>query len=283
VSAREPLGPEEQEAADRLREWSVAAPSVALDERILAQARAAVAPPVRRPRPLLVGLASAATLVLAVGVVWRVLEAPSADLPAIPAAMPQMRATDADTATVPEPASAAAGAQPTGEEVATPAPAQRQPDPDARQGAAAPLGRATAVPPPPPPPAEPALPPAEIAEIQAEPAPAPASPPVAPPPPPSPPGSVHADAERAQAPADSASRMASPGAADREQGGAHETRRERGAAAQESPVAAIQRIRALIAAGARAEARVEIERLAERMPGLALPPDLQALASEPER
>lgn len=78
MNAREPLSPEEQALSNRLGEWSPGGPSAALDARILAQARGAVAAPAKRSqrRPWLVSLASAAALILTVGVVWRTIEAP---------------------------------------------------------------------------------------------------------------------------------------------------------------------------------------------------------------
>lgn len=81
MNAREPLTVEERLLAGRLAEWSVGAPSVQIEQRILAQARAAVVSAAsmtqgRKRQPWLFGLASAAVLTLAVGVVWRVSEAP---------------------------------------------------------------------------------------------------------------------------------------------------------------------------------------------------------------
>jgi hypothetical protein len=79
MTAREPLTGEERELAARLAEWNVGVPSPAIEQAVLAHAR--TAQPVaratvgRRP-PWLVGLASAAVLTLAVGIVWRVLESP---------------------------------------------------------------------------------------------------------------------------------------------------------------------------------------------------------------
>lgn len=79
MSAHEPLDPQERELAARLAEWRVGSPPPAVEQAILAQARAAAraagARPARR-RAWLPGLAAAAVLVLAVGVVWRVLENP---------------------------------------------------------------------------------------------------------------------------------------------------------------------------------------------------------------
>ena len=83
----EPLSQEEQALAQRLVQWKTGEPDTALDQKILAQARSAVATPTARPdrrnsrRPWLVGLASAATFVFAVGLIWRVAEQPSESLP----------------------------------------------------------------------------------------------------------------------------------------------------------------------------------------------------------
>ncbi len=84
MSTHEPLSPQERELAARLASWQVAAPSPEIEQAILARARAAAAAGAtagnRRP-PWLVSLASAAVLVLGLGVVWRVMEAPPADGP----------------------------------------------------------------------------------------------------------------------------------------------------------------------------------------------------------
>jgi hypothetical protein len=284
VSAREPLGPEEQALADRLREWSVAPPSAALDERILAQARAAVARPVRRPRPLLIGLASAASLVLAVGVVWRVLEAPPEPLAPVPEAMPQMRGAGADAAA---PAAATAG-----DAAATQAPAQRQADAPAGQRAAERGPARTAPRAQSPGPAAPAPDLADLAETPVEPAPVPAlapapapAPEPPPPPPPAPPARTRGGAEAgaARTPAAPALRIAAPETDDRERGRVLEARRERGSAVAEPATQAIERIRGLIAEGELDQARAQVALLRERWPDLVLPADLQALAVEPPR
>lgn len=98
MSAREPLTAEERQLAERLAEWSVGAPSAQIEQRILSQARAAVAVAPARPAagrrrpPWLLGLASAAVLTLAVGVVWRVVEAPSESaifMESVPVAAPE--------------------------------------------------------------------------------------------------------------------------------------------------------------------------------------------------
>lgn len=93
MNPREPLSPEEQSLASRLREWSPGAPPEHLDAAILAQARTAVTTSLRRRRhPWRVGVASAAALILTVGVVWRTLESPQNEiLISPPASSPVMR------------------------------------------------------------------------------------------------------------------------------------------------------------------------------------------------
>jgi hypothetical protein len=89
MTSREPLSPDEQALAERLHGWATGGPSAQLDDRILAQSRAAVGAKRVVRRPWLVSVASAAALVLTVGVVWRVSESPRSDdlpfeAPAIP-------------------------------------------------------------------------------------------------------------------------------------------------------------------------------------------------------
>ncbi len=83
---REPLTPEEREFAQRLsRLGGHAAPSPALDAKILAAARAAVQPQPRRQRarwPLGVGIA--ASLALAIGIAWQLRPLPGDEV--LPAA-----------------------------------------------------------------------------------------------------------------------------------------------------------------------------------------------------
>jgi hypothetical protein len=82
MNAREPLSTEERIISDRLRgEWPMVEPGTHLDRAILERARISVVPGhVRGPRqPWLVGLATAATLVLTFGVIWRTMEAPRRD------------------------------------------------------------------------------------------------------------------------------------------------------------------------------------------------------------
>lgn len=78
-SRHEPLSPDEQALAARLVQWKTGEPDTSLDRMILAQARSAVSTPAQptqrsHQRPWLVGLASAATFVFAVGLIWRVAE-----------------------------------------------------------------------------------------------------------------------------------------------------------------------------------------------------------------
>lgn len=110
--SREPLTPAEQPFAQRLRAWPAGEPSPQLDARILADARAAVAKRPKR-RPALVGFASAAALVLTVGVAWRVGQEPAQDV-LMQAPLPEMRSAeplrgDRDEGIAPQPAAPAAG------------------------------------------------------------------------------------------------------------------------------------------------------------------------------
>lgn len=76
----DPLDANERALADLLARDASAGPSPQLDARILAAARAATATPARdtrRPRPRwIAGMAVAATLVLAVGIAWRLRPLP---------------------------------------------------------------------------------------------------------------------------------------------------------------------------------------------------------------
>ncbi len=107
MSTHEALSEQERALAQRLREWSVVGPSAELDASILAQARAEVAtsaPRRRRQRPFLVGLASAAVLVLTVGVIWQVAEQPPESLPMPAPAQPEFRAGPQPSSSDPQPA-----------------------------------------------------------------------------------------------------------------------------------------------------------------------------------
>ncbi len=152
----EPLSPEEQALAQRLAQWKTGEPDTSLDRLILAQARSTVsaeaeaARPLRRPgrRPWLVGLASAATFVFAVGLIWRVAEQAPEPLAGmarqqLPADIPrgQLPAADDESAAVvfmeppapmeapppvPAPAAPAAGRDVSGGAVVDAAPSRRQ-------------------------------------------------------------------------------------------------------------------------------------------------------------
>jgi hypothetical protein len=70
---REPLDADEAALARIHRALPASEPAVALDARILAQARAAVVKPARRPRPWFMGagFGAAATAVMAAGIAWQ--------------------------------------------------------------------------------------------------------------------------------------------------------------------------------------------------------------------
>ena len=73
----EPLDAEERELADLLAREALPGPSPQLDARILAAARAATTPASRHPRRRwIAGLGIAASLVLAVGIAWRLRPLP---------------------------------------------------------------------------------------------------------------------------------------------------------------------------------------------------------------
>lgn len=301
MNRHEPLDAPERELAARLAEWKVGTPPPRIEQAILAQARAAAATaartnPVRRP-PWLLGLASAAVLTLAVGVVWRVLEAPPDEtlfLESLPIADEVMR----EKVTAERSAPAAGQAAPVME--------AREPEADV-SGAASGSGvtsdaaRREAQPPPAAPrpwPAEPAqqsMPaaPAPVAPPDPAPQAAPTMPaePSPPPPPPlapapaSPPAFPAAPPERMKA-GESAAATAAPAApvqrqARREQSFADEAAGEAVARITGEDDLAfgneVTRIRELLRRGARAEALTALERLQRRYPQHKLPADLKAM------
>lgn len=73
---QEPLDAAERELADLLARDALPGPSPQLDARILAAARAATTPASRRPRRWIAGIGIAASLVLAVGIAWRLRPLP---------------------------------------------------------------------------------------------------------------------------------------------------------------------------------------------------------------
>lgn len=314
MNRHQPLDAQERELAARLAEWKVGAPPPRIEQAILAQARAAAATaartkPARRP-PWLLGLASAAVLTLAVGVAWRVLEAPPEDmllLESLPVADEVVR----EKTTAERPAAAAGQA--------APAMDVRQPVED-MSGVAASSGvtsdaerreappRAAAARPWPAEPAQQSLPKAEAPVPPPVPAPAmaptmPAAPPPPPPLPPSPP-LVPAPVVAAPAPAtppafpapppgrtragDSAAAAAAPAPAAPVQ---RQARREQSYADEAAGEAVariagdddlafgneVTRIRELLRRGERDEALPALERLQRRFPQKELPADLKAL------
>ena len=83
----EDLAREERELAALYRRLPNAEPDAALDARVLADADRAVARPARRrAQPWLIGLGSAAALVLVAGIAWRMQ--PTLQEPTLPARMP---------------------------------------------------------------------------------------------------------------------------------------------------------------------------------------------------
>lgn len=83
ANPREPLSPEEVALARVYAALPGGEPSTALDARVLAQARAAVAPARRRPRPwfLMPGVGAAAAAVMAAGMAWQLGWLGEAQLP----------------------------------------------------------------------------------------------------------------------------------------------------------------------------------------------------------
>ncbi len=141
----DPLDADERALADLLARDALPGPSPQLDARILAAARSATATtttatrsPSRRPRPRwIAGMGIAATLVLAIGIAWRLRPLP----PAVPAAS---EAPQADMVRILEPTARTASPQPPAAEDAvyrqmTSPPAQvlSKPVPAERESAAA--------------------------------------------------------------------------------------------------------------------------------------------------
>lgn len=110
------LDPEERELAARLAALDTGGPSAALDARILAAARAAVAPAAttpasRRPRRWPTAVGAAATLVIAVGLAWQLK--PLFDLPPpLPRQTPSAGSADAEVLVYAEPMPAPPAAHP---------------------------------------------------------------------------------------------------------------------------------------------------------------------------
>ena len=274
-----PLTAEEQALAQRLaRLGPHAEPSPALDARVLAAAHAATAVPVttqsrRRRWPAALGLA--ASLVLAVGLAWRLRPlpepppapraAPEAGNTAAPAAPAVMQAPMPSAAPAPEPEVANDAAA---REVAPPARAaatpgivlESPPSPRATpvdQRSAAKVAATAAIPVPPAPP-----PPEALRDVAA---PAPAAPPA-----------TEAIAPQSATHANEAEQAVSAG--DNRQ--ADEPTDEVPPATVDSPAvrdAWLQRIHRLVDAGDITGARASLREFARRYPDYPLPEDLRAL------
>lgn len=293
---REPLTPDEQALAHRLGQLGPhGEPSPALDARILAAARGARASSRRPVRRWPVALGVAASLVLAVGIAWRLRPppGPAADdgmtramtVPQAPVADQAGAARNAEgeadqTAPAPSPAGEAAAARVAREPAVDEAPADtaKAPTQAVARSAPAPL------------PAPPAPEPAVVLDAPAASAPAIAALPA--PPPPSPPSEAGALPPRANAaPAPLARKAASP--ATQEQDAGFDAAAAANAAEGDEPSddvppatadspavrdAWLQRIRELFASGQADAARASLKEFVHRHPDAPLPDDLRALA-----
>jgi len=104
----QPFDAEEAALAQRLRALSSGAPSARLDAAILAAARA---PRPARPRPLwIAGFAAAASLVLVVGLLWRLPPEQRATSAPMPPPMPRAALREAEPSATPAPTTPAADA-----------------------------------------------------------------------------------------------------------------------------------------------------------------------------
>lgn len=302
---REPLTPEEQALARRLGQLGQLGPhgphgepSPALDARILAAARAPQARPARRARrwPLALGLA--ASLVLAVGIAWRLrpLPGPPADEAmtrsvATPTArpiegadmarkaQPQAGGIPSVPAAAAEPTPSRAAREPAVDDIRTektttsarattsaPTPSAPMPEPtvvlDAPAPAAAPA--IATLPPPPPPPSSPA-PVVGAPQPQAAAAATPALP--------------ARKAARTAAQAEGDAGFDAAAAANEASG--DEPSEDVPPATADAPAvreAWLQRIRELLAEGRSEDARASLKEFLHRYPDARLPDDLRALA-----
>lgn len=293
------LAHEERELAALYRHLPQAEPDAALDAAVLSEASRAVAPPKRHPLPRwMVALSSAAVLVLAAGLVWRLefaqqqapVEAPAALQQAQPDALDDT--TTQDMAPPAEPAAAPASGRASQPAMArrAPAAAPALPAPQVRQErerqapAITPQVKALAVPPakraasaPPriaPPPAV-----DEASSMPVPPLPAPPLP-IPPPPMPSKPLTAASQEHPATMATAYTADMAQP--ADGTTATAS-TVGARGEAAA-TPPAFTQRVeqirQTLRQGGSRNEARKSVHALQHDFPGVVLPDDLRALNDE---
>lgn len=285
---REPLTPEEQALARRLAQPGPQAdPSPALDARILAAARADDVRGGRsalRPRPWRIALGVAASLVLAVGLAWRLRPLPGPPIDRGASSAESAASSNVEAGSAQQPAASAAPEKTTGEPAA-----------------------AFAVPPPREIAAPPALPSVESQRARAPAAPEPAKtipaapePPVvleapAPPAPiddmalPAPPPPAFAPAVQSEPRAEPARKAAAEempeeagvdAAAAADQAAGDEPEMEVPPATADSPdvrEAWLQRIRELLAAGQTDAARASLKEFVHRHPDAPLPDDLRAL------
>jgi hypothetical protein len=281
---REPLTPEEQALARRLAQLGPQAePSSALDARILAAARAEETRAVnsaRRSRPWPVALGVAASLVLAIGLAWRLrpLPEPVAERAASgPATAPaeashQAAASSAQDTSAGEtlPAFAAPPPRDSAPSAPQPSPATPVESQRARVPAAPAFAKPTPTPEPP-----------VVLDAPATPVAATALPA---PPPPAPPAPAM-QSESRSAPARKAANEETPeeagidAAAAADQAG-DEPERDVPPATADSPdvrEAWLQRIRELLAAGQTDAARASLKEFVRRHPDAPLPDDLRAL------
>jgi hypothetical protein len=290
-SPREPLTPEEQALARRIAQLGPQGePSPALDARVLAAARADEARGRRsslRPRPWPVALGVAASLVLAIGLAWRLrpLPVPIEGAASTDTARQQPAASSAQEKTTGEPA--AAFVLPPPRDVALPAVRPEAPAPVESQPA-----RVAAAPEPvqPMPPPEPPV----VLEAPAAPMAAEALP--APPPPAEPRTEAGSNAAKTldrvdvtgshirrsdnAAAEQAAEESGFDAAAAADQAAGDEPMREVPPATADSPEvreAWLQRIRELVAAGQTEAARASLKEFVRRHPDASLPDDLRAL------
>ena len=307
----EPLDATERALAELLARDALPGPSPQLDARILAAARSATQPPARRParRRWVAGLGIAASLVVAVGIAWRLrplppprplaTEAPSAVVVPVQTKAPATsRPADAgmDAARVTSmPAVERQAARQAEARAIVREPAPAEPEPDRSEAAdaspvvfdqPAPMDTAAPVPAPPPPPAP--LPPAaatpapaaaaatgNISAFPAAPAPSVGSPEAA---------RMRKQAESLDRVEVTGSRLDAAAAADAaaEAGVSRAVLDEEPPATADSPgvqEAWLQRIRELLDAGDTEAARNSLVEFRRRYPKYVLPEDLRDLAT----
>jgi len=182
----EPLDANERALADLLARDALPGPSPQLDARILAAARAAATPAIglRRPRPRwIAGMSIAATLVLAVGIAWRLRPLPpqrpaATEAPAMVSAVRVIEPAKPGASPVAASDVVVSQPQPPAQEAAKPIPAERESaaarkraTPEAPVVFDEPSPMDTQAPPPaPPPPPAPIAAPAPVANAMAAPA-----------------------------------------------------------------------------------------------------------------